>query len=355
MMPHSIQQKQFLTENLHQRPFLLPQDFKRHFLPPNLQQLARLDFRWQQRSFRPPNEFPLPSSSIHHRQSLASECHRIPVQNIRSSMNESIAQSRSFVPLPIMKNPSFASSIHEGSNMGPTRKSSMEQCGDVHATEEKRSKHTVDRVTNEKHSALTKSALEVDIEKRPILAKLLKYRKILPGKSKGKDTNNLQMVQKKKTRGRTRKFHPSALCLVCGDTAGRHSFYGAQACHSCRAFFRRAVVSEYNLAYFCMKDRACIIKLQQRKKCQYCRYQACLAAGMRPTWVLNEEEKKRFFENRCKRKGTEVSKNNSRKPDEIITEEEVLKINEYVKISEFFEVSKVNDMDASLIRELIRF
>ena len=76
---------------------------------------------------------------------------------------------------------------------------------------------------------------------------------------------------------------------------------------------------------------------------------------MRPTWVLNEEEKKRFFENRCKTKGTEISKNNSRKPDEFITEEEVLKINEYVKISEFFEVSKVNDMDASLIRELIRF
>ena len=30
-----------------------------------------------------------------------------------------------------------------------------------------------------------------------------------------------------------------AVCGVCGAEAGRHSYYGAYTCKSCRAFFRR--------------------------------------------------------------------------------------------------------------------
>ena len=33
----------------------------------------------------------------------------------------------------------------------------------------------------------------------------------------------------------------SALCLVCGEKAGQHTYYGGKSCQSCRAFFRRSV------------------------------------------------------------------------------------------------------------------
>ena len=37
---------------------------------------------------------------------------------------------------------------------------------------------------------------------------------------------------------------PSSVCLqVCGERAGKHSYYGGQVCPSCRAFFRRSVQS----------------------------------------------------------------------------------------------------------------
>ena len=36
----------------------------------------------------------------------------------------------------------------------------------------------------------------------------------------------------------------SRLCHVCGEKAGKHSYYGGQVCPSCRAFFRRSVQSK---------------------------------------------------------------------------------------------------------------
>ena len=91
------------------------------------------------------------------------------------------------------------------------------------------------------------------------------------------------------------KLQEKLSCHVCGDIAGKHSYYGAQACYSCRAFFRRAIESGYRFAYVCAKNKGylgqCTINLTLRKKCQYCRYQACLVAGMKTSWVLNEEEK----------------------------------------------------------------
>ena len=79
------------------------------------------------------------------------------------------------------------------------------------------------------------------------------------------------------------------VCHVCGEKAGKHSYYGgqvinaivmiikiigitiimiigvtiimiinhAQVCPSCRAFFRRSVQSGYNATYFCVKDGSC--------------------------------------------------------------------------------------------------
>ena len=112
-----------------------------------------------------------------------------------------------------------------------------------------------------------------------------------------------------------------------------------------------------------MKDRACPINKKSRKKCQFCRYQACLKAGMRTSWVLNEEEVLKLLKTRNKKKkkdklNEEANKSSETttelKPREMCSKDEMLEINEYVRTSEYFAVSKVKDMSHSLLRELIR-
>ncbi|XP_066452578.1 peroxisome proliferator-activated receptor gamma isoform X2 [Eleutherodactylus coqui] len=65
-------------------------------------------------------------------------------------------------------------------------------------------------------------------------------------------------------------------CRVCGDKAsGFH--YGVHACEGCKGFFRRTI--RLKLIY----DRCelnCRIHKKSRNKCQYCRFQKCLAVGM---------------------------------------------------------------------------
>ncbi len=96
---------------------------------------------------------------------------------------------------------------------------------------------------------------------------------------------------KKRKRGRTRGNGPTLLpCSVCGDVAPDHMHYGGVACFSCRAFFRRSVDKAH--LYECQEQARCHIDVTTRRHCQYCRYQKCLHSGMKPTWVLNEEEKR---------------------------------------------------------------
>lgn len=80
------------------------------------------------------------------------------------------------------------------------------------------------------------------------------------------------------------------ICKVCGNIAGKHSYYGGQVCNSCRAFFRRAVVNDSYHSFKCSEDKKCTINSKSRKSCQYCRYQLCKKAGMKPKWILSEAE-----------------------------------------------------------------
>ncbi|KAK6308479.1 hypothetical protein J4Q44_G00217500 [Coregonus suidteri] len=65
-------------------------------------------------------------------------------------------------------------------------------------------------------------------------------------------------------------------CRICGDKAsGFH--YGVHACEGCKGFFRRTL--RLRLEYE-RCERACIILKKNRNKCQYCRFQKCLALGM---------------------------------------------------------------------------
>lgn len=104
----------------------------------------------------------------------------------------------------------------------------------------------------------------------------------------------------------------TSLCQVCGDQAPEHIHYGSVSCFSCRAFFRRSV-SKFHM-YMCPGNKRCSIIVTTRKNCQYCRYQACLRAGMRPTWVLTDKEKqdriknkKMTSENTSKQSGNDVA------------------------------------------------
>nr|CAD7438936.1 unnamed protein product [Timema bartmani] len=58
-------------------------------------------------------------------------------------------------------------------------------------------------------------------------------------------------------------------------------------CEGCKGFFKRTVRKD--LTYACREDRNCIIDKRQRNRCQYCRYQKCLAMGMKREAVQSNE------------------------------------------------------------------
>ncbi|XP_030076557.1 peroxisome proliferator-activated receptor delta [Microcaecilia unicolor] len=83
-------------------------------------------------------------------------------------------------------------------------------------------------------------------------------------------------------------------CRVCGDKAsGFH--YGVHACEGCKGFFRRTIRMklEYEKC-----ERGCKIQKKNRNKCQYCRFQKCIALGMSHNAIrfgrMPEAEKKKL-------------------------------------------------------------
>ncbi|XP_076866095.1 nuclear receptor subfamily 5, group A, member 5 [Brachyhypopomus gauderio] len=67
-------------------------------------------------------------------------------------------------------------------------------------------------------------------------------------------------------------------CPVCGDrVSGYH--YGLLTCESCKGFFKRSVQNSKH--YTCAERQSCPMDPAQRKRCPYCRFQKCLAVGMK--------------------------------------------------------------------------
>ncbi|KRZ67093.1 Hepatocyte nuclear factor 4-alpha [Trichinella papuae] len=78
-----------------------------------------------------------------------------------------------------------------------------------------------------------------------------------------------------------------ATCVICKDRAtGRH--YGTNSCDGCKGFFRRTVRKKQH--YVCRFDQKCVIDRDKRNSCRHCRFQKCLAAGMRKEAVQNERD-----------------------------------------------------------------
>ncbi|CAF1274475.1 unnamed protein product [Adineta ricciae] len=71
-------------------------------------------------------------------------------------------------------------------------------------------------------------------------------------------------------------------CQICGDlSSGWHC--GAITCEACKKFFLRSIsTGDGNKKYKCQRDFSCAITKRSRTQCQYCRFQKCLAVGMKP-------------------------------------------------------------------------
>ncbi|MGH0125485.1 UNVERIFIED_CONTAM: hypothetical protein FKN15_054582 [Acipenser sinensis] len=80
------------------------------------------------------------------------------------------------------------------------------------------------------------------------------------------------------------------ICAICGDrSSGKH--YGVYSCEGCKGFFKRTIRKD--LTYTCRESKDCMVDKRQRNRCQYCRYQKCLAMGMKREAVQEERQRGR--------------------------------------------------------------
>lgn len=89
------------------------------------------------------------------------------------------------------------------------------------------------------------------------------------------------------------------VCFVCTEAAKPDKEhlknYGGIVCFSCRAFWRRSHQKTRSPIFQCKRNGNCVITVSNRRQCQFCRYQRCLMAGMRPEAVLDEKQKRFHF------------------------------------------------------------
>ena len=91
----------------------------------------------------------------------------------------------------------------------------------------------------------------------------------------------------------------SSFCQICNARVPEHIYeniyyekiLSTSTCFSCRDFFRKSIAKAHQ--FVCVGNKQCPIKVTSPKYCHYCRYQACLNAGMKPTWILTEREKRK--------------------------------------------------------------
>uniref|UniRef100_A0A915AWU2 Uncharacterized protein n=1 Tax=Parascaris univalens TaxID=6257 RepID=A0A915AWU2_PARUN len=96
------------------------------------------------------------------------------------------------------------------------------------------------------------------------------------------------------------------LCVVCNDKAsGFH--YGVMSCEGCKGFFRRTV--QKNMEYSCHKDKACKVDRISRNRCQSCRFEKCLKAGMSKESVRQDRNRKRKAKDETREKELDETRN----------------------------------------------
>jgi Zinc finger, C4 type (two domains) len=82
---------------------------------------------------------------------------------------------------------------------------------------------------------------------------------------------------------------------------GCKKFYNhwAQACYSCKAFFRRSVKDDAYKKFSCA-TKNCKIDSKSWRSCKWCRFKKCIGSGLKPSWVLDKTERKRRREKKKK-------------------------------------------------------
>ncbi|XP_069107537.1 peroxisome proliferator-activated receptor delta-like isoform X2 [Argopecten irradians] len=116
----------------------------------------------------------------------------------------------------------------------------------------------------------------------------------IPSPSSSSDLNSLNVFSMTRARpnstslmsGQSKQLYTTELeviCRICGDKAsGFH--YGVHSCEGCKGFFRRTLKKK--LTYeACKNGKQCKLDTASRNKCQACRFQRCLNAGMSPNAV----------------------------------------------------------------------
>lgn len=82
-------------------------------------------------------------------------------------------------------------------------------------------------------------------------------------------------------------------CSVCGDMANGYNF-GAVACESCKAFFRRT--ARKTKPSVCLFNEECVIGVATRRFCSHCRLKKCFSVGMKTCLILDEKAKRERHE-----------------------------------------------------------
>lgn len=89
----------------------------------------------------------------------------------------------------------------------------------------------------------------------------------------------------------TTSSHPArSVCAVCGDIAACQH-YGVRTCEGCKGFFKRTV--QKGAKYVCLGGKDCVVDKRRRNRCQFCRFQKCLAVGMVKEVVRTDDLKGR--------------------------------------------------------------
>uniref|UniRef100_A0A8C5D2K3 Retinoic acid receptor RXR n=1 Tax=Gouania willdenowi TaxID=441366 RepID=A0A8C5D2K3_GOUWI len=111
------------------------------------------------------------------------------------------------------------------------------------------------------------------------------------------------------------------ICAICGDrSSGKH--YGVYSCEGCKGFFKRTVRKD--LSYTCRDSKECLIDKRQRNRCQYCRYQKCLAMGMKREGVcVSVQEERQRGKERGENEVESTSSFNEEMPVDKILDAEV--------------------------------